>query len=133
MATSRRARSIGMAVVVLSFVAGAFAGAATMQVVGADEPRTFGRPGEGRHGPPFLDRLELTAEQRAEVDQILERRRAQMELFWTKHRPALRGIADSARAEVRAVLTPAQRELEERFMGERREQFEKRERRDHKW
>jgi hypothetical protein len=56
-----------------------------------------------------------------------------MEQFWTQHRPLLRGIADSARAEVRAVLTAEQRALEERFMAERRKHFEKRERRDHKW
>src|SRR5687767_8450123 len=128
MATSRRARFIGMAVLVLTFAAGALAGAATMQVVDADEPGALSRPDRGRHGPPFLDRLNLTAEQRAQVDRILERRRAEMERFWTEHRPLLRGIADSARAEVRAVLTPEQRALEERFMAERREQFQKRER-----
>jgi Spy/CpxP family protein refolding chaperone len=133
MATSRRARLIGMALLVLTFAVGALSGAATMQVVGADEPRELGRRDHGRHGPPFLDRLNLTPEQRVQVDRILERRRAEMERFWTEHRPLLRGIADSARAEVRAVLTPEQRALEERFMAERRAQFEKRERRDHKW
>src|SRR5688572_31392809 len=132
MATSRRARLIGMALLVLTFAVGGLAGAATMQVVGADEPRELGRRAEGRHGPPFLDRLDLTPEQRVQVDRILERRRSEMEKFWTQHRPLLRGIADSARAEVRAVLTPEQRALEERFMAERREQFEKRGR-EHKW
>jgi Spy/CpxP family protein refolding chaperone len=131
MATSRRARLIGLALLVLTFVVGALSGAATMQVVSADAPREGGRRGAGRHGPPYLDHLDLTPEQRVQIDRILERRRLEMERFWTKHRPLLRGIADSARAEVRAVLSPEQRALEERFLAERREHFEKRGR-DHK-
>ena len=51
-----------------------------------------------------------------------------MEAFWEEHRPALRAIADSARAELRAVLTPEQVEIEQRFMEERRAQMEKRDR-----
>ena len=76
MATSRRARLLGLAVLVLSFVAGALAGAATMQVVGADEARAFGRSDRGRHGPPLLDRLGLTAEQREPATSRCDRIRA---------------------------------------------------------
>jgi Spy/CpxP family protein refolding chaperone len=132
MAMSRRARWTGLAVLALTFAVGALAGAATMQVVGADEPRALDRPGYGRRTSELFDRLDLTPAQRVEVDRILERRRAQMEQFWTEHRPLLRGIADSARAEVLEVLTPEQRAREEQFMAERRKQRDRHERRDPK-
>lgn len=133
MVTARRARLTGLIVLLLTFMVGGLVGAATMQMLRADEapaPRR-GQPATPA-SPDFLDRLGLTAEQRAQVDVILERRRAQMEEFWTTHRPALRSIADSARAELRAVLTPAQQALEEQFHVERRQHSDKRERRDFK-
>ena len=133
MVTARRARLTGLIVLLLTFMVGGLVGAATMQMLRADEmpaPR-HGQPATPG-SPDFLDRLGLTAEQRAQVDVILERRRAQMEEFWTTHRPALRSIADSARAELRGVLTPAQQALEEQFHAERRQHSDKRERRDFK-
>lgn len=132
MATPRRARMTGMAMLVITFVVGALAGAATMQVLSADDASVLAR-GSAPSSPDLLDVLDLTPEQRTQVDGILEQRRAQMEAFWDEHRPVLRGIADSARAELRSVLTPEQREVEERFMEERREQAKKRDRRSNVW
>lgn len=119
MVTPRYARLTGIAILAVTFVVGALTGAATVQVLGSDDARALSREGSRPRPPDFLDNLDLTAEQRAEVDQILERRRAQMEAFWDAHRPLLRGIADSARVELRGVLTPAQRQLEEQYHAER--------------
>jgi Spy/CpxP family protein refolding chaperone len=129
MVTARRARLTGLVVLLLTFTVGGLVGAATVQILRADETQAP-RRGPAPPGPDFLDRLELRADQRAQIDLILERRRAQMEAFWTTHRPALRGIADSARAELRAVLTPEQQALEEQYRNERRQH--QRERRDEK-
>jgi hypothetical protein len=109
----------GMAILVVTFVVGALTGAATLQVLSADDGPAVNRNTTRPEPPDFLDRLNLTADQRVMVEQILERRRAQMESFWDQHRPTLRGIADSARVELRAVLTPEQLQLEERYHAER--------------
>jgi hypothetical protein len=132
MVTARRARLTGMAMLIMTFVAGALAGAATMQVLGADEAPKL-RRASSQTSPDLLDVLNLTTEQRMQVDAILERRRAQMEAFWDEHRPALRSIADSARVELRSVLTMEQQATEERFVEERREQSKKHDRRSDKW
>jgi Spy/CpxP family protein refolding chaperone len=133
MATSRRARLLGMAMLAGMFVAGALAGAATMQVLGADEaPALRARGSAGPHD--LLQRLDLTPEQRVQIDAVLERRRAEMEEFWDEHRPALRGIADAARAELRAVLTPEQQAVEQRFLEERSaEEARRRQQRGRGW
>jgi Spy/CpxP family protein refolding chaperone len=130
MVTAKRARATGIVILVIMFVAGALAGAATMRVVSADEPPV--RMGPPRDHPDLLERLDLTAEQRARVDVILERRRAQMEEFWDRHRPEMRAIADSARSELRAVLTPEQQLVEERYHEERTER-QRQGRRQHQW
>jgi Spy/CpxP family protein refolding chaperone len=124
MVTAKRARVTGVAILALMFIIGALTGAATMRVVNADEVPM--RVGPQRAHPNLLERLDLTPEQRARIDGILERRRAEMEEFWEQHRPALRAITDSARSELRAVLTPEQREVEERFMAERQEHQKRR-------
>jgi Spy/CpxP family protein refolding chaperone len=132
MVTARRARAAGIAILVIMFVTGALAGAATMRVVSADEPPV--RMGPPRQHPDLLERLDLAPEQRARVDGILERRRAQMEEFWDRHRPEMQAIADSARAELRSVLTPEQRLVEERYHQERMEHQKQRQgRRPQQW
>ena len=67
------------------------------------------RGGTMRMGDRFLERLDLTAAQRSRVDSILERRRSQLDAFWSGPGTRLRAIVDSTRDEVRAVLTPSQR------------------------
>jgi len=72
--------------------------------------RTRGDRGDAvRMDGRFLDRLDLSAAQRARVDSILERRRSQLDAFWAGPGTQLRAIVDSTREEVRSVLTPAQR------------------------
>jgi Spy/CpxP family protein refolding chaperone len=124
MVTAKRARLLGVIMLVSVFSVGALMGAAGLRVMEAEDApmKARAKPTE----PDLLNRLQLTPEQRAQVDVVLERRRAEMEEFWDQHRPLLRAIADSARAELRAVLTPEQQEIEERFMAERRQHLEKR-------
>lgn len=125
MVTPKRARAVGMLVLVLMFAAGALTGAVTMRVAGADEsnPRTRAESREAR--PDLFAKLGLTAEQQSQVDAIMERRRGEVDAFWEKHGPRLRAITDSARAEIRAVLTPEQRAIEEQFRAERRKHYQR--------
>jgi Spy/CpxP family protein refolding chaperone len=133
MVTAKRARLTGLAVLAIAFLVGSLTGAAAIRVADAEAPPKLMR-GKTTQAAPLLERLELTPDQRVQVDAILERRRQEMEQFWNVHRPTLRAIADSARAELRAVLTPEQRAVEEQYMEERRAHHERRDRsREGQW
>jgi Spy/CpxP family protein refolding chaperone len=124
MVTAKRARLTGMIVLAMMFAVGALTGAATMRVVEGDEAPARMR-GESAKRPDLFETLDLTAEQRVQVDAIMERRREEVDAFWKQHGPQLRAIMDSARAEVRTVLTPEQQAIEEKFRAERRRHYER--------
>jgi len=121
-----RSRWIAVAVLSATFLAGAMLGAATTRLLASEreEPRSE-READGRRDargpqPSVFDRLNLTAEQRAAVDSIMEKRGRDMAAFWKEHNPEVRGIVDSARVEIDRVLTPEQREKYEEFRERRR-------------
>jgi Spy/CpxP family protein refolding chaperone len=125
MVSPRNARVMGITMLIIAFAVGALVGATTLRVAGGSAaPERSGRP--ERRGPDLFERLNLTPDQKTQVDAIMERRRVEMEAFWKQHGPTLRAIYDSTRVEIRAVLTPEQRELDDRFMAERRSHFNKR-------
>lgn len=117
------ARALGLVVLAVTFVAGAIAATAIGQVLHADPAsRTEAVTADGcdeKRGH-LLDRLDLTEDQRTRIDRILERRRGQIDRFWSEAGPTLNAITDSTRAEIRAVLTPEQRELHDRLRRERK-------------
>ncbi|MEX1182692.1 MAG: hypothetical protein WEF86_05620 [Gemmatimonadota bacterium] len=121
MVTAKRARLTGMVLLVMMFVVGALAGAATMRVVEGDEVQQ--QEDRASRGPDLFETLQLTPDQQVKVDAIMERRHGEMDAFWKEHGPVLRAITDSARSEIRSVLTAEQRETEERFRAERRKHF----------
>lgn len=56
----------------------------------------------------FADDLELTAAQRAEIEEILDRYRERMREMWMEVRPRYRAMVDSVRGRIEDVLTPEQ-------------------------
>jgi Spy/CpxP family protein refolding chaperone len=128
MVTGAMARSRWIALAVLSaiFLAGAALGAAALAVLSDDRqeqperPQPDGRWGGPPGGPSIFDQIGLTAEQKAGMDSIMERRRRQMDAFWEEHNPEVRAIIDSARAEVDRLLTPEQRQQYQEFRERRR-------------
>jgi Spy/CpxP family protein refolding chaperone len=124
MVTAKRARLTGMIVLAMMFAVGALTGAATMRVVEGDESPARVR-GEAARRPDLFETLHLTPEQRVQVDAIMERRREEVDAFWKQHGPQLRAIMDSARAEMRTVLTPEQQAIEEKFRADRRRHYER--------
>lgn len=52
--------------------------------------------------------LDLTAEQRATVDRILERQEDELEDYWEERMPDVKGILGKSYSEIRVLLTPAQ-------------------------
>ncbi|HEX6938895.1 MAG TPA: hypothetical protein VF158_05745 [Longimicrobiales bacterium] len=136
-----RARLLGALLLAVVFVGGAFSGAVVDRMLASDpspaaEPsgRDRGDGGDdcGRRRRSTLDRIDLTPEQRARIDQVLERRRVQMDSFWVEARPQLRAIIDGAREEIRAVMTPEQRAEYDRLRAERAARERERERRENK-
>lgn len=106
----------GFALLALAFVTGALAGAVGDRLLtrrAAPEPsfEQWGRPGMT---PPFLERLDLTDEQRARIRSILEASRPVTDSILEETMPRLRAVTDSVRREIHSVLTPEQRERLER-------------------
>ena len=128
----RRARLLGFALLLVTFIVGAFSGAAFERTLGAREParpvdRCASQPGPFHAAPGTLiiDRVHITPEQRQRIDVILEKHRKQADSLWQAQKPALRGIVDSTREEIRTLLTPAQRAEYDRLREERRAQHKK--------
>lgn len=127
-----KSKTLGIALLVATFVAGGLAGAASLRVLNAAEPAPA-REGEcrGRHDKhAWLEQLDLSPEQRARIDQVMARRHAQTQLFWDREGARLRTIVDSTRSEIRALLTPAQQAEYDRLRAERKAR-RKAERRHH--
>lgn len=109
--TQRRTRLTGMALLIVTFAAGMLAGTATNRVLSAREPETpraASCPGDERGPHSIFDELDLTAAQRVRVDSIMARRRQRTDSLWQQDGQRIRAAVDSARAEIRTVLSPAQ-------------------------
>lgn len=124
MAMFGRMRLLGVGLLAATFVAGALAGAAVDRVLNAGEPdaveRDRGRDDDDRRRSYVVDRIEMSDEQRSDIDEILEGRSARMRAVWREVSPRLEAITDSARVEIMEVLTPEQRAEYERKLKERR-------------
>lgn len=104
-----RLRLQGILLLVVVFAIGALSGAA-FERAARKHP---GPPPGHRRGPPpdVRERLQLTAEQARRVEEILSRSRGRTEAILGEYLPRLRAVTDSVRAEVRALLTPAQQRI----------------------
>ncbi len=108
-----RIRVQGAVLLAVAFLVGVLAGVAGDRAVlqRGTEPPPLGPPRAGRGFlPPPLERLDLSAEQRRQITDILERRRPRTDSVLEEALPQLRSIMDSIREELRNVLTPEQRE-----------------------
>jgi Spy/CpxP family protein refolding chaperone len=109
----RRMRLAGMALLAVTFVVGMLAGTAFGRVLNAGEPAPGTATatecrGEQRGPHHILDELELSAEQRTRIDGIMARGRVRTDSLWKSDGARIRAAVDSTRAEIRALLTPAQ-------------------------
>jgi Spy/CpxP family protein refolding chaperone len=119
-----RMRMAGMALLAVTFAVGMLAGTAFGRVLSAREPDAASASAEceQRRGPHHIfDKLDLSAEQRTRIDGIMERRRALTDSLWQTDGARIRGVVDATRAEIRAVLTPAQAVQYDRLRAEHEE------------
>ncbi|HEY0779521.1 MAG TPA: hypothetical protein VGD56_16255 [Gemmatirosa sp.] len=92
----------------LVFLAGAGTGWGVGMRFGSRPGRRPPRDGMLLDGGPIAQ-YGLSPAQRTRIDSVLVSRRGEIEGFWRGPGLVLRAILDSTRADVRAVLTPAQR------------------------
>jgi len=111
----KSARVLGTVLLLVTFVAGALAGAAAERVVRADDAPPRQRAPEMRGGSrrllqdeEFATQLGLTTEQREKIKAIMDRRDEQARKVWSDAEPRLKHVGDATRAEIQKVLTTAQ-------------------------
>jgi Spy/CpxP family protein refolding chaperone len=99
---------LAVVVLVLTFVAGMAAG-----VFGAHMHILYGGPGAARFPRAMVNRLDrrldLTDAQRKQVEEIVNRRHANIDAVWGGARPRVRAEIEAANEEIARVLTPEQR------------------------
>jgi Spy/CpxP family protein refolding chaperone len=116
--SSKRARLLGTVLLLVTFVAGALAGAASERVMRADDPQPQPqRSSELRGGTrrllldeQFARELQLTTDQRAQIKAIMDRRDQQAKKVWSEAEPRLKAVGADTRVEIEKVLTPEQTE-----------------------
>lgn len=117
-----KVRLRGLALLIVTFVAGALAGAAVEHIRAPESSwsgplaRDGGRPtppmrrASGQLIPAALENLDLSEHQRKEIRRILRESRSVTDSLLDRLMPRLRTVTDSVRQEIRSVLTPEQRE-----------------------
>ena len=132
-----RLRLLALAVLVVTFVAGALMGVAYERVLRAGEPGGP-PPMEGRRPPPSrlfepggpMASLNLTDEQRARIEAVLEEEGRKSDALLREVRPRMKARYDSTTAAIRGVLTPAQQAEFDRIHREHEERMHRRHGRD---
>lgn len=119
-----RMRLIGFALIAVTFVVGGLAGAAVDRVVTADTSRRDAHEADERR-THVIDQVEMSTDQRARIDAILERRSERIKAAWAECSPRLEAITDSARLEIMQVLAPEQQADYERRLDERSRERER--------
>ncbi|HWV56732.1 MAG TPA: hypothetical protein VNZ57_04605 [Longimicrobiales bacterium] len=135
--TGKVARFLGVALLGVTFIAGALSGAAFDRIMSRPHPLTGqtaqhngdsdGYRRQTRPSAPsapssedLFDRIGVTDEQRAAIDEILQRRAEETKSLWADFGPQLEAIVDSTRAEIRMLLTEEQLHSSEWMRIERR-------------
>jgi Spy/CpxP family protein refolding chaperone len=115
-----RSRLALVVLLVVTFVSGGLAGAAGDRLLHADDvPRRHDRNHDKRRSMErLLDQLDLTSEQRVQIERVVERHRPRVEAIWDSCKPRMAAQIDSTNAEIRSLLTPRQREAFDRKLME---------------
>jgi Spy/CpxP family protein refolding chaperone len=111
----KSARVLGSVLLLVTFVAGALAGAAVERVLRADNVQPAPRGPEMRGGSrrllqdeTFARELGLTTAQRAQIKAIMDRRDEHARKVWSEAEPRLKEVGDATRAEIQKVLSAEQ-------------------------
>ena len=131
----QRSKSYAVMFLIGAFIAGGAVGATADRLLSHDR---HGRPGSMYGLDRMAKELGLNASQKAQVDSIMTRRRAQMHEIFKPVRPQIdslqkiaKAISDSTHEQLKRVLTPEQgKKLDEMRDRKRKEAAEMRSHRD---
>lgn len=104
----KRAGGVAVLLLLVTFGVGALAGMAVEEAAGIDWFDFLDR--DEQEDVRLLDGLSVTADQRAAIERILERQDDSLEEYWEARMPEIQGILAGSYDEIRALLSPAQRE-----------------------
>lgn len=130
----KNARLLGTALLIVTFVAGALAGAAAIRVVSAEKvPAVRERTTSPMRGGPrrllldeqFTKELGLSADQRSRIRTILDRRDAEAKAMWQTFEPRLKAFGQQVRDEIATVLTAEQQQKLDEAVEQRRASWKK--------
>jgi Spy/CpxP family protein refolding chaperone len=111
-----RLRGLVISLLLIAFIAGLSAGVAGDRLLA---PRVMIRANLGDMSAVF-DRLDLTPDQRRQAEAIVQRSAPRSEAIMIDVAERLRAVADSVDAELRVVLTAAQRARLDSLRGDSR-------------
>lgn len=115
-------KSRAVVVVLLSVLLGAILGIAVDRALGRGGIRPPDPRKAGEHFARMLDRrLDLTAEQKKQIETILQRHGEENEAIFRETRPRIHARMEQTDREIEAVLTPEQREKFRKLVSERKE------------
>ena len=110
---SSNTRTAAVAVVVVAFIAGILVGVAGDHLYpiksGRLAPRHTSRFASDRMAERLTKELDLSPQQKTQVQQIIERHRAKIDATMASVRPQVRQELDATNAEIETVLTPDQK------------------------
>jgi Spy/CpxP family protein refolding chaperone len=106
---SPRPRLVASLLLLLAFWVGGMAGMALEEALGLDW-FDFLDEDDGPAQGQLLAGLELSAEQRERINEILDAQEERLEDFWESRLPEMRPIVAESYDRIRAVLTPEQRQ-----------------------
>jgi Spy/CpxP family protein refolding chaperone len=110
---SSNTRAAAIAVVVVAFVAGILVGVAGDHLYlirsGRLSPRHSARFSSEHMTDRLTHALDLSPQQKTQVQQIIERHRAKIDATMASVRPQVRQELDATNAEIETVLTPEQK------------------------
>ena len=112
-----RARGIAALLLLTVFSVGALSGMALEEALGIDWFEFLDEDTDEAEDS-LLVGLELSREQRARAEEILERQEDRLEAYWESRIPEIEGILHRSYAEIRAILTPAQQAAFDRRVRE---------------
>jgi hypothetical protein len=109
---SNKTRTAAIVVVIVAFIAGILVGVAGDHFYLIHNGRLSSRHARfsaGRMTERLAGELELSPQQKTQVQQIIERHRAKIDAIMNNSRPQVRGEIDATNAEIETILTPAQK------------------------
>ncbi len=114
----QRSRSLALMFLLGALLVGGALGFTADRVLGGDR---CARNGDHRRSRTWLtEQLNLTAEQSAAVDSIVDRRHREMRAVISTVRPQMDAIRDTARQQIRRVLDDAQRARFDELIAKKR-------------